>query len=176
MQVMNLALGGLFASRINMNLREEHGYTYGANSQFVFRRSAGPFIVASGVRTDVTAPAISEIFKEIRRLRDTAMTAEELPRAKDSPIPPLPSDFQTSGDDTASTANLYLFDLGLDYFSKYPARLSGVTGEQAKAVADKYLVPDKLIVVAVGDRAKIRGDLDKLKLGAVETRNADATL
>ncbi len=64
-----MALGGLFSSRINMNLREEHGYTYGANSQFVFRRGAGPFQVASGVRTDVTAPAVTEIFKEIRGMR-----------------------------------------------------------------------------------------------------------
>ena len=64
---MNTALGGLFSSRINMNLREEHGYTYGASSQFVFRRAAGPFLVATGVRTDVTAPAVAEILKEMRR-------------------------------------------------------------------------------------------------------------
>ena len=109
-------------------------------------------------------------------MRDTPMTADELTMAKDSLVRSLPSDFQTSEDVTASTANLYLFDLGLDYYSKYPSRLSGVTSEQAKAAADKYLVPEKLIVVAVGDRAKIRGDLDKLKLGAAEVRNADATL
>ena len=66
LQVMNTALGGLFSSRINMNLREEHGYTYGANSQFVFRKAPGPFQVAAGIRTDVTAPAVTEIFKEIR--------------------------------------------------------------------------------------------------------------
>ena len=67
MRVMNKALGGLFSSRINMNLREEHGYTYGASSQFVFRRSAGPFLVGTGVRTDVTAPAVCEILKELER-------------------------------------------------------------------------------------------------------------
>ncbi len=72
LRVMNEALGGLFSSRINLNLREEHGYTYGASSQFVFRRSAGPFLVATGVRTDVTAPAVTEIFKEIRRMREHA--------------------------------------------------------------------------------------------------------
>ena len=96
--------------------------------------------------------------------------------AKDSLVRSLPSDFQTSGDVTATTANIYIFDLGLDYFSRYPARLSAVTADQAKAAAEKYLVPEKLIVVAVGDRAKIRGDLEKLKLGAAEVRNADATL
>ena len=72
---MNETLGGLFSSRINLNLREEHGYTYGANSQFVFRRAAGPFLVASGVRTDVTAPAVSEIMKELARMRDGAADA-----------------------------------------------------------------------------------------------------
>jgi zinc protease len=127
LRVMNETLGGLFSSRINLNLREEHGYTYGADSQFVFRRSAGPFLVASGVRTDVTAPAVGEIFKEIQRMRTSPMTAEELAMAKDSLVRSLPSDFQTSSNVTASTANIYVFDLGLDYFSKYPARLSAVT-------------------------------------------------
>src|SRR4029079_12034307 len=70
MQVMNLTLGGLFSSRINMNLREEHGYTYGANSQFSFRRAAGPFQIASGVRTAVTAAAVDETLKEVRGLLD----------------------------------------------------------------------------------------------------------
>jgi zinc protease len=176
LRVMNEMLGGLFSSRINMNLREEHGYTYGADSQFVFRRSAGPFLVASGVRTDVTAPAVGEIFKEIQRMRGTPMTAEELAMAKDSLVRSLPSDFQTSSNVTASTANLYIFDLGLDYFSKYPARLSAVTAEQAKAAAEKYLVPEKMVVVAVGDRAKIQPALQKLNLGAPEMRNADGSI
>jgi zinc protease len=176
LRVMNETLGGLFSSRINLNLREEHGYTYGADSQFVFRRSAGPFLVGSGVRTDVTAPAVGEIFKEIRRMRESPMSAEELTMAKDSLVRSLPSDFQTSGNVTASTANIYIFDLGLDYFSKYPARLSAVTVEQAKAAAEKYLATDRMIVVAVGDRAKILPALQKLNLGAVETRNADGSV
>ena len=176
LRVMNETLGGLFSSRINLNLREEHGYTYGADSQFVFRRSAGPFLVASGVRTDVTAPAVGEIFKEIQRMRQTPMTAEELAMAKDSLVRSLPSDFQTSSNVTASTANLYIFDLGLDYFSKYPERLSSITVEQAKAAAEKYLVPEKMVVVAVGDRAKIQPTLQKLNLGAVEMRNADGSM
>ena len=78
-QVMNMALGGLFSSRINMNLREEHGYTYGASSQFAFRRSAGPFVTGAGVRTDVTAPAVTEILKEVRGMADKPMSADELP-------------------------------------------------------------------------------------------------
>ena len=170
---MNETLGGLFSSRINLNLREQHGYTYGASSQFVFRRSAGPFVVASGVRTDVTAPAVAEIFKELRRMRESPLTPEELTLAKDSLVRSLPSEFETSARMTSSTANIYIYDLGLDYYTKTPARLSAVTAEQVKAAAEKYLVPGKLIVVAVGDRAKIGAELAKLNLGAVEVRSAD---
>ena len=176
LRVMNEELGGLFSSRINLNLREDHGYTYGASSQFVFRRSAGPFLVATAVRTDVTAPAVTEILKEVRRMRDTAMTNDELTMAKDSLIRSMPSDFQTSDDVTATTAAIYVYDLGLDYFSKYRTRLTSITTDQAKAAAEKYIVPDKLVVVAVGDRSKINAGLQGLKLGSVEVRNADATL
>jgi zinc protease len=176
LRVMNEELGGLFSSRINLNLREEHGYTYGASSQFVFRRSAGPFLVGTGVRTDVTAPAVTEILKEIRRMRATPMTNEELTMAKDSLTRSMPSDFQTSDDVTATTAAIYVYDLGLDYFSKYRSRLNAVTTEQTKAAAEKYLVPDKLVVVAVGDRSKIGGALQALKLGSLEVRNTDASL
>jgi zinc protease len=175
-RVMNEELGGLFSSRINLNLREDHGYTYGAGSQFLFRRAAGPFLVYSAVRTDVTAPAVSEIFKEIRRMRDTPMKDDELAMAKDSLIRSMPSDFQTSDDVTATTAAIYVYDLGLDYFTKYRSRLTGITVGQAKAAAEKYLVPEKLVVVAVGDRSKIDRALQELKLGSLELRNADATL
>ena len=173
LNVMNETLGGLFSSRINLNLREQHGYTYGARSQFVFRRSAGPFFVASGVRTDVTAPAVAEIFKEVRRIREAPLTPDELNLAKDSIVRSLPSEFETSSRMTNSTAAIYIYDLGLDYYTKAPARLSAVTADQVKAAAEKYLVPGNLLVVAVGDRARIGAELAKLNLGGVEVRTAD---
>jgi zinc protease len=176
LQVMNETLGGLFSSRINLNLRERNGYTYGANSQFVFRRAAGPFVVASGIRTEVTAPAVTEIFKEIRGIRDAPPAGDELALAKDSLIRSLPAQFETSSRVTNSTSNIYLYDLGLDYYTKLPDRLTAITTEQVKSVADKYIVPEKLLVIAVGDRSKIGPALQQLKLGAVETRNADGTI
>jgi zinc protease len=176
LNVMNEALGGLFSSRININLREQHGYTYGARSQFVFRRSAGPFLVASGVRTDVTGPAVGEIFKEVRRMRETPLTADELNLSKDSLIRSLPSEFETSARVTASTATMYVYDLGLDYYTKLSARFAAITADQARAAAEKYLVPEKMVVVAVGDRAKIRPELQKLNLGATEMRDADGVV
>src|SRR6185295_8350356 len=118
-QVMNMALGGLFSSRINMNLREDHGYTYGASSQFVFRRSAGPFVVGGGVRSDVTAPSVSEIFKELRGMTEKPLTGDELQMAKDSLARSVPANFETSDTAASTFADVYVYDLGLDYFSKY---------------------------------------------------------
>ena len=173
MQVMNLALGGLFASRINMNLREEHGYTYGANSQFSFRKSAGPFQVASGVRTDVTAPAIGEIFKEIRGMTDKAMPAEELAGAKSAMVNSLPGAFETASNAVGNFSNIFIYSLPLDYYSHYADQVNAVTSEQALAMAKKYLRPDRLVVIAVGDRAKIEPEIKKLNLGSVEVWGPD---
>jgi zinc protease len=173
--VMNEILGGLFSSRINLNLREEHGYTYGASSQFVFRRAPGPFLVGTGVRTDVTGPAVSEIMKELKRIRESDVSQEELTLSKDSLVRSMAANFETSGDMNATTANTYIYDLGVDYYSKLASKLSAVTTEQVRGVAQKYVVPEKLVVVAVGDRSKVGPALAKLNLGATETWNADAT-
>jgi zinc protease len=171
MQVMNMALGGLFASRINMNLREVHAYTYGANSQFVFRRSPGPFQVASSVRIDATAPALTEIFKEIRGMAEKPMSDDELKAAKTSMVNSLPGAFETTLDAVSNFSNVYLYDLGLDYYTKYAEQVNAVTAEQALAMAKKYLGTERLVVIAVGDRAKIEPQLRKLNIGAVEVRD-----
>ncbi len=163
--VMNAVLGGLFSSRINLNLREEHGYTYGAGSQFVFRKGPGPFWVSSAVRTDVTAPAVAEILKEIKRMADTPMSAQELAMGKDSIVRGLPADFETGGRTVGSLGSLFVYDLGLDYYSKLPAAINAVTVDSAEAAARKVLDPDRMIVVAVGDRAKIEPALRALKIG-----------
>jgi zinc protease len=174
--VMNSVLGGLFSSRVNLNLREKNGYTYGAYSQFVFRKGAGPFWISAPVRTDATAPAVSEIFKEIGRMTSAPMTPAELAMAKDSIVRALPSDFETSPGTAGSLANLYIYDLGLDYYTKLPAEITSVTADSALAAAKKYLVSDRMIVVAVGDRAKIEPALKKLNLGTVEARRADGSV
>ena len=173
LQVMNKALGGLFSSRINMNLREQHGYSYGTYSNFVFRRGAGPFVVAGGVRTDATAPAVTEIFKEIAGMIEKPMAGEELQKAKDSLANSLPGAFETSLNAVNSFSNIFVYDLGLDYYTRYAQQVNAVTAEQALVVARRYLVPDRLVVIAVGDRATIEADLRKLNLGAVEIRDAE---
>jgi zinc protease len=173
LQVMNEALGGLFSSRINMNLREQHGYTYGAYSTFVFRRSPGPFAIGAGVRTDVTAPAVSEIFKEVAGIRDMPLNGDELRKAKDSMTNSLPGAFETNRNVVGSFSNIFIYDLGLDYYTRYAKEVNAVTAEQALDVARRYVVPERLVVIAVGDRTAIEAELRKLNLGSVEIRDLE---
>ncbi len=176
LEVMNSDLGGLFSSRINMNLREEHGYTYGAGSFFNYHVAPGPFIVYSDVRTDATAPATTEVFKELRRMCDTLMSPEELKLAKDSIAQSLPGRFEHGSEAAGTFAELYVYQLPLDYFSLLPGRLNAVTAEQAQAAAQKYIQIDKIAVLAVGDRAKIEADMKKLDLGKTEVRDTEGKL
>jgi zinc protease len=175
-EVMNTDLGGLFSSRINMNLREAHGYTYGAGSFFGYHRAPGPFVAYAPVRTDATAPATTEIFNELRRMRETQMTPAEMSLSKDSITRSLPGRFERGTDATGSFAELFVYDFPLDYYSNLPERINAVTAEQAQAVAQKYIVPEKMTVLAVGDRAKIEGDLKKLNLGKLAIRDTDGKI
>ncbi len=96
--------------------------------------------------------------------------------AKDWQVRSLPGEFETSTSAATSFTSLYLYDLGLDYYSQLPGRLSSITSEAAQAVAKKYLVPEKMVTIAVGDRAKIEPELAKLSLGPVELRDADGNV
>ena len=172
-RVMNTILGGMFASRINMNLRETHGYTYGARSQFQFLRSGGPFWVTTGVRTDVTAPAVHEVMLELRKMTETRVTPEELTLAKDAMTLQLPALFETSDGTTASLATLFTHGLPLNYYSNLSEQISVVDAHAVQEVAKKYLVPEKFTVVAVGDRSKIGEALEKELGTAAVVRDAD---
>jgi zinc protease len=173
LEVMNTMLGGLFSSRINLNLREKHGYTYGAFSFFAYHRGPSPFFAGGAIRTDATAPAVTELFNEVKSMRETLMTAGELAMSKDSITRSLPGRFETGAAATGSFGELFTYGLPLDYYTTFPEQVNGVTAEQAQAVAQKYLLPEKMIVVAIGDKAKIDGDLDKLNLGQKEIRDTD---
>jgi zinc protease len=175
-QVMNMALGGLFSSRINMNLREQHGYTYGAYSEFSFRRTPGPFQIQSGIRTDVTGPAVSETFAEIRGMTDRPVSDDELKKAKDSLAHSLPGAFESNANAVSNFSNVFIYDLGLDYYSRYAEQVNAVTADQTLEMARKYMVPGEMVVVAVGDRAKIEPGLKKLNLGPIEIRTAAGSL
>ena len=171
-RVMNTILGGMFASRINMNLREEHGYTYGANSTFQFARSGGPFSVQTGVRTDVTAPAVHEVQLELRKMIDTRVTPDELTLAKASITQSLPATFESNNGVVNALSTLFTFDLALNYYSNLGEQVSVVDAQAIQEAAKKYLVPDRMVVVAVGDSSKIRQGLEA-EVGPAEMRDED---
>ncbi len=173
LEVMNTAFGGLFSARINQNLREKNGYTYGASSAFIFRRGPGPFLIATSVRTDATAPAISEIFHEIERMRESLIAPEELATAKDSISRSLPGLFETTPESAASLGQLFVHNLPRTYFRDLPEIIQNVTAEEVLQAARRYLKPEQAVIVAVGDRAKIEPELEKLNLGPVEIRDPD---
>jgi zinc protease len=173
---LNSILGGLFSSRINMNLREKNGFTYGAFSAFSFYRYGGPFFTGAQVRTDVTGPAARELFAELERIHTDPATAAELKLSKDSALRSLPANFETVGSETGLMAELFVYGLPNDYFAKLPAQFEAVTPESvAKAAADT-IHPEHLVIVAVGDRAKIQPELEKLHLGPIEVRDASGDL
>ena len=173
LEVLNAALGGLFTSRINNNLREEKGYSYGVFSHFDYRRTAGSFDIAGSVRTNATGASVAEIMKEVKAIREQPLPAAELKNAKNAQVLSLPGHFDTNEGVGASLAGLFVYELPLDYYSTLARKFSSVTAAQVQAAAIKYLVPEKLVVVAVGDRKKIEPQLKKLKLGTIEVRGVD---
>ncbi|MGH9670629.1 MAG: M16 family metallopeptidase [Terriglobales bacterium] len=176
LEVMATELGGLFSSRINLNLREKHGYTYGAFAVFQYRRGPGPFFAGSSVRADVTAPAVREIFNELERMRASEMTADELAVSKDALARSLPGLFETSQVASNAVRDLFVHSLPLDYYNSLPDKISSVTAADTLRVARQYLAPEKMVVVAVGDRAKIQPELEKLGLGPVEVRDVNGQM
>ncbi|MEE8410435.1 MAG: pitrilysin family protein [Myxococcota bacterium] len=168
----NAILGGLFNSRINMNLREDKGYTYGARSAFDFLRGRGSFVVATGVETGVTVPAIREILAEIETIRDADVSAEELINAKSRYSLSLAGYFQTVDAVASMIGNIYTYDLPLDYYQKLPEYIAGVSIEDVRRVAQTYLRPDNLSIVVVGDANEVKASLAELGRGDVQWRDA----
>ena len=172
--VMNTMLGGLFSARINMNLREKNGFTYGAFSQYAFRRGAGPFFAGAQVRSDVTAPAVRELFKELGRIRTEPLSTEELKMAKDSVIRSLPGQFESLGSTANVIGELWTYKLPLDYYRKLPAMIAAVNSQETTRVADQYVHPENLLLITIGDKSKIESGLKDLNLGPIELWNTDA--
>jgi zinc protease len=171
-EIMNDVLGGLFSSRINMNLREQHGYTYGAFSGFAFNRFGGPLYAGAQVRTDVTAPAARELFSELDRITSDPPTAAELKLAQDSQMRSLPGQFETAKGTSQRMGNLFIYKLPDNYFATLPQRFAAVTPQEVTKAAVDHIHPKQMIVVAVGDRAKIEPGLKELNLGPIEYRDA----
>ncbi|HBF51079.1 MAG TPA: peptidase M16, partial [Massilia sp.] len=176
LEVMNAAFGGLFTSRINQNLREEKGYSYGVFSGFRYGRTPGPFSIAGSVRADATGASVAELLREAQAMLDKPLPEAELAGARNAQLLSLPNGFETNADIGASLAEAFVFGLPLDYYRQLPAKLAGVTAAQVQEAARRYLDPSRLIIVAVGDRKRIVAQLEKLKLGPIELRDSEGQL
>ena len=165
--VMNTMLGGSFTSRLNMNLRETKGYSYGARSGFTFRKNPGPFTASAAVRTNVTDSSLVEFFKELRGIRDTRVPADELNRAKANVELGLPGDLEGTTQVAGQIVDLANYGLTLAELPRFAAAVRLVTAADVQRVARKYLTPDRATVVVVGDLAKTRAAIEALKLGTV---------
>lgn len=176
LDVLNYTLGGSFGSRINMNLREEHGYTYGASSVFREYRESGAFYAATLVRTDVTGPAAKEMMKEIRNFPENPSSPEELTAAKESSIRSLPGDFETTGAIAGAISSIFVYDYPLDHYAALPEKYQAITQADIARVAKQYLHPDQLIILAAGDRSKIETPLTDAGVGPVEVRDINGKL
>ncbi|MBA3440073.1 MAG: insulinase family protein [Pyrinomonadaceae bacterium] len=162
--VMNTLLGGQFSSRINMNLREEKGYTYGARTSFDYRRKAGPFIATAGVQTAVTKEAVVEFLKELRGIRGEMPVKEaELEFSKQAIIRGFPRGFETPEQIAGRLTEVVLYGLPDDYFNNYIERVRAVTVADVSRVASRYLDPSKMAILVVGDRQSVEPSLRTLE-------------
>ncbi|PYR89009.1 MAG: hypothetical protein DMF84_26100 [Acidobacteria bacterium] len=166
LRVLNTILGGAFTSHLNQNLREEHGYAYGASSAFDTRRRAGPFFAAAGVQTDKTADALKEFFNELNRIHEP-VGVEEIEKAKNYLSLLLPRNFETTRATANALVQIAVYDLPQDFYETYGQRVRAVTAADVRRVADKYIQPAKFAVVIVGDRKAIEPGVRALNLGPV---------
>ena len=161
MVVMDRIVGGGASARLFMNLREVHGYTYGAYSQLVARRYAGPWVAEGSMRTDATGGAMTEFMNEINRIRDQAVPEKELEETKRSIVASFALSLERPSELLDYAIALKVYNLPADYWDTYPAKVMAITAEQIQRVARKYILPDDLQIVAVGDAAKLKPVLDK---------------
>lgn len=174
LMVMNTLLGGSFTSRLNMNLRETHGYSYGARSGFLFNKAPGPFTASAAVRTNVTDSSLVEFFHELNRIRDSVVPNDELERAKAYIELRLPGSLEATSQVAGQLQDLQTFGLDLNELPRFASRVRGVTSSDVQRVARTYLHPSRATVVVVGDLSAIRNAVDALKLGpATEIKVAE---
>ena len=173
--VLNTILGGSFTSRLNQNLREQHGYAYGAGSSFDFRPLPGSFIAATSVQTDVTDKALTEMMKELTNIMQP-VTDDELTRAKNYVALGYPGGFESDASLANQLAELVVYKLPDTYFNDYTKNILAVTKDDLSRVAKKYLDPEKMNIVIVGDRKKIEQGISALNLAPVQFMTIDEVL
>lgn len=159
--LMNSVLGGQFSSRINLNLREDKGFTYGAHSSFSYRQEQSHFKVSTAVQTENTAAAVSEILKELKNIREE-ISEKELNFAKSNLVKTYPLKFETYAQLTGNLAALFVYSLPEDYFSTYIGNIEKTTLEETLTAARKNIDQENPVVLIVGDKNKISEDVEKV--------------
>lgn len=170
--VMNAVLGGLFSSRINLNLREANGYTYGASSYYDWRRQAGPFVISTAVQSEVTGAAISETLKEIARMREVEISQDELTLATSYLEGVFPIRYETTSAIAAALTNMIVFGLPHDYYDTYRSNVAKVTTRDVLDAAKAHVNPERLQVVVVGNPELVQAQLNDLSIGGLSVREA----
>jgi len=171
LNVTNHILGGGPAARLFLNLREEKGYTYGVYSSFTALKYPGPWRAGGDVRTEVTAPAMTEFFKEFQRIRDEKVPATELEEAKRAIVASFALSLESPSELLGYAIIRKIYGFPPDYWDTYPAKIMAVTADDAQRVARKYINPENLQVVAVGDVSKIKSVMEKY--GPIEVYDAE---
>jgi predicted Zn-dependent peptidase len=172
LEVLNTILGGSFTSRLNQNLRETHGYSYGASSAFDMRLSAGPFLATAGVQTDKTADAVREFFNELNGIVKPVSEAE-LAKAKNYVALGFPAEFETTRNLAQKLEELVVYSLPERTFQDFVGAVMKVSVTDLQNAAAKYVQPDKMAVVIVGDRKAIEPGVAALKLGPLQVVGLD---
>ncbi len=175
LDVLNTVLGGSFTSRLNQNLRERNGYSYGARSTFDMRSAAGPFFASAGVQTDKTVESLREFFIELNGIRQP-IPAEELDRAKNYLALGFPAGFETTGSVAAQMGELVVYGLSESLFTEYVGKIQAVTVADAERAANQYIQPDKFAVIVVGDLSRIEQPIRAANLGPVRVVPVDDVL
>ena len=172
LRVLNSVLGGSFTSRLNQNLREKNGYSYGAGSTFAFGRGPGPFAAATSVKTEVTGLALGELLKEVERAVKEPLSAEELEKGKALLAYQLVEELQSSGQTAGLLGELFLGDVPMEELKTMVPRLKALTVAEVEAAAQRALAPGSMTIVIAGDAKTVLPQLEPLKLPAAERRGA----
>ncbi len=171
LRVGNAILGGAFTSRLNLNLRERQGFTYGVRSRFAYRRGAGPFSISTAVSTEVTAPAVREAVGEAESLIEDGPTKREVEQAKEYLVGVFPLQFETSRQLAGRAAELLIYGLPEDEHVRFRDRIREVSEEDVHTVLRRHVRPDQFQILVAGDAASVVGPLEELDLGPVEVRS-----
>jgi zinc protease len=168
MGLMNFSLGGAFNSRINLNLREDKGYTYGSRSYFDSSKIPGPYTVATGVKANTTDSSIVEIMKELTSFHKAGITDDELTFTKSSIGQVQALKYETLGQKAGFLSNIIRYDLDKDFVKKQNEILKNITKEEVNTLANKHLPLDKMSIAVVGDKELIKPGLERLGYEIVE--------